>query len=197
MQQSRKGNCWDNAPTESFFGKPKVEWVHGVDYADHDEAKMKRISTIFLQVVIMLIGIGALAIMLWEPHIEGRNAHATPFEIYFKDPFLAYAYVASIPFFVALYQAFKVLGYAGQNNVFSQAAVRALRTIKYCAIAIIGLVAASVIFMLFSDADDRPQGVFMRILITVPSIVVATAAAVFERILQNAVEIKSENDLTV
>ena len=197
MQQSRKGNCWDNAPTESFFGKPKVEWVHGVDYADHDEANMKRISTIFLQGVIMLIGIGALAIMLWEPHVEGRNAHATPFEIYFKDPFLAYAYVASIPFFVALYQAFKVLRYAGQNKIFSQAAVKALRTLKYCAIAIIGFVAVSVVFMMFDDPDDRPAGVFMRILITFPSIVVAAAAAMFERILQNAVEIKSENDLTV
>ena len=158
---------------------------------------MKRSSTVFLQVVIVLVGIGALAIMLWEPHIEGRNAHATPFEIYFKDPFLAYAYVASIPFFVALYQAFKVLGYAGQNTIFSQAAVKALRTLKYCAIAIIGFVAASVIFMMFDDPDDRPAGVFMRILITFPSIVVATAAAMFERILQNAVEIKSENDLTV
>ena len=145
----------------------------------------------------MLIGIGALAIMLWEPHVEGRNAHATPFEIYFKDPFLAYAYVASIPFFVALYQAFKVLGYAGQNKIFSQAAVKALRTLKYCAIAIIGFVALRVVFMMFDDPDDRPAGVFMRILITFPSIVVATAAAMFERILQNAVEIKSENDLTV
>lgn len=197
MQQSRNGNCWDNAPTESFFGKPKVQWVHGVDYADHDEANMKRISAILLQVVVMLIGIGALAIMLWEPHIEGRNAHATPFEIYFKDPFLAYAYVASIPFFVALYQAFKVLGYAGQNKIFSQAAVNALRTLKYCAIAIIGFVAVSVVFIMFGDPDDRPAGVFMRILITFPSIVVATAAAMFERILQKAVEIKSENDLTV
>ena len=158
---------------------------------------MKRSSTIFLQIVIVLIGIGALALMLWEPHLEGRNAHATLFEIYFKDPFLAYAYISSIPFFVALYQAFKVLGYAGQNKVFSQAAVKALRTIKYCAIAIIGFVAVSVIFMMFGDKDDRPAGVFMRILITFPSIVVATAAAMFERILQNAVDIKSENDLTI
>jgi len=68
---------------------------------------LKRSSTAFLQSVIVLIGIGALALLLWEPHIEGRNAHATPFEIYFKDPFLAYAYVASIPFFAALYQAFR------------------------------------------------------------------------------------------
>jgi Protein of unknown function (DUF2975) len=159
---------------------------------------MKRSST-FLQVVIVLIGIGALALMLWEPHIEGRNAHATLFEMYFKDPFLAYAYIASIPFFVALYQAFKVLGYVGQNKTFSQATVKALRTIKYCAIAIIGFVAVSVIFMypMFGDKDDRPAGVFMRILTTFASIVIATAAAMFERILQNAVDIKSENDLTV
>jgi hypothetical protein len=63
------------------------------------EPTMKGSSTVFLQVVVVLIGIGALAIMLWEPHIEGRNAHATLFEIYFKDPFLAYAYIGSIPFF--------------------------------------------------------------------------------------------------
>src|SRR5262245_45971360 len=158
---------------------------------------MKRSSTIFLQIVIVLIGIGALALMLWEPHLEGRNAHATPFEIYFKDPFLAYAYTASIAFFVALYQAFKVLGYAGHNQVFSQAAVKALRTIKYCAIAIIGLVAVSVVFMPFSDPDDRPPGVVLRVLVTFGSIVIVTAVALFERILQNAVDIKSENDLTV
>src|SRR6478736_2530237 len=158
---------------------------------------LKRSSTAFLQAVVVLIGIGALALLLWEPHLEGRNAHATPFEIYFKDPFLALVYIGSIPFFMALYQAFKVLGYAGQNKIFSQAAVKALRTIKYCAIAIIGFVAVSVIFMINGDRDDRPAGLFMRILITFPSIIVATAAAMFERILQKAVEIKSENDLTV
>jgi hypothetical protein len=60
-----------------------------------------------------------------------------------------------------------------------------------------GFVAVSVIFIMFDDPDDRPAGVFMRILITFPSIVVAAAAAMFERILQNAVDIKSENELTV
>jgi cytochrome bd-type quinol oxidase subunit 2 len=158
---------------------------------------MNRSATIFLQVVIVLIGIGALAILLWEPHVEGRNAHATLFQIYFNDPFLAYAYVASIPFFVALYQAFKVLGYAGQNQVFSQSAVKALRMIKYCAITIIGFAAGAEIIILLSDEEDKPGGIFIGILITFASIVIATAAAMFERILQNAVELKSEHDLTV
>ena len=158
---------------------------------------MKRSSTIFLQIVIVLIGIAALALMLWEPHIEGRNAHATLFEIYFNDPFLAYAYIASISFFVALYQAFKLLGYAGQNQVFSPAAVKAMRTIKFCAIAMIGFVAGGEIFILSATGEDRAGGVFMGILITFGSIVIAAAAAMFERILQNAVDLKSENDLTV
>ena len=89
---------------------------------------MKRSSTLFLQIVIVFIGIGALALLLWEPRIEGRNAHATNFEIYFKDPFLVLVYLGSIPFFAGLYQAFKMLGYVGQNKVFSPEAVKALRS---------------------------------------------------------------------
>ena len=156
---------------------------------------MKR-SSIFLQVVIVFIGIGALALILWESHIEGRNANATLFEIYFKDPFLAYAYIASIPFFVALYQAFKVLGYAGQNKVFSQAVVKAMRTIKYCAVSIFGFVAGGEIFIMLNNSDDRAGGVFMGILITFGSVVIAVAAAMFEKILQNAMDKKSANNLT-
>ncbi len=158
---------------------------------------MKRSSTIFLQIVIVFLGIGALALMLWEPHLEGRNLHATLVQIYFKDPFLAYAYIASTPFFVALYHAFKVLGYAGQNKVISREALKALRTIKYCAMAIIGFVAVGEVFILLGDSDDRAGGVFMGILITFGSIVIATGAAMFERNLQKAVGIKFENDLTV
>lgn len=150
---------------------------------------MNRTPISFLRIVILLIGIGALALLLWEPHIEGRNAHATLFEIYFEDPFLAYAYIASIPFFMALYQAFKLLGYAGQNKVFSQASVKALRTIKFCALAIIGFVVAGEnIFILFNNSDDRAGGVFMGILIAFGSIVIAAAAAMFEGILRNAVD---------
>jgi len=158
---------------------------------------MKRSSTIFLQIVIVLIGIGALALLLWEPHIEGRNAHATLVQIYFHDPFLAYAYIASIAFFAALYQAFNVLGYVRQNRVFSREAVKALRTIRNCSIAIIGFVAGAEIFIMLSNSDDRAGGVFMGVLITFGAVVIATAAAMFERILENAVAIKSENDLTV
>jgi hypothetical protein len=156
---------------------------------------MKKSSILFLQAVIVLIGIGALAFLLGMPQLEGRNAHATQFEVYFKDPLLAYAYVASIPLFMALYQAIKVLGYAGQNQVFSPAAVKGLRTIKYCARALIGFIVLGVLLTLLGESE--PPAIVMGALATFVSIVIAAAAATFERILQNAVEIKSENDLTV
>ncbi|EKE15546.1 MAG: hypothetical protein ACD_11C00145G0019 [uncultured bacterium] len=142
---------------------------------------MKRGLIIFFQAGVALIGISVFVFMLWEPHIEGRNAHATLFEIYFKDPFLAYAYIASISFFTALYQAFKILEYVRRNNIFSQDIVKALRTIKYCAIAIIGFVAAGEVFIMLNDSDDRAGGVFLGILITLGSIIVAIVAAMFER----------------
>src|SRR6185312_6424558 len=160
---------------------------------------MRKGSTIFLQAVIVLIGIGSLALLLWEPHIEGRNAHATVFQIYFNDPFLAYAYTASIAFFLALYQAFKLLGYVRRGEVFSQRSVKALRTIKYCAISLVAfLVGAEAYFaIVVCGKDDIAGGVMMGLLLIFVSAVVATAAAVFERTLQSAVELKSENDLTV
>ncbi len=149
---------------------------------------MKRGLTIFLQIVIVLIGIGALALLLWEPQIEGRNAHATLFQIYFNDPFLAYAYTASIAFFVALYHAFKLFGYIGRNEVFSLRSVKALRAIKYCALSIIGFVALEEIFIMLNHGNDDPAGgVFVGILITFGSIVVATTASVFEKRLKRAI----------
>lgn len=161
---------------------------------------IKRSATIFLQVVIVLIGVGALALMLWEPHLEGRNAHATTFEIYFKDPFLAYAYAASIAFFVALYNAFKLLGTIGRNEVFSLDSVRALRTIKYCAMILIAAIGGAIVFIVIASRggkDDPAGGVAVGLMLSFVTAVVGTAAAVFERLLQAAVDMKAENDLTV
>lgn len=38
---SRKGNCWDNAPVESFFSTLKMELVHERRYRTREEARME------------------------------------------------------------------------------------------------------------------------------------------------------------
>jgi len=159
---------------------------------------MKRISILFLKAVIVLIGIVALAILIRLPLTEGRAANLDLFSIYF-DPFILYGYAASIAFFIALYKAFKLLGYIGQNKVFSSNSVSTLKSIKYCAIVLsILIVTAGLYIRIGHDKEDDPAG-FLAICIitTFVSIVVATAAAIFEKILQNAIDMKSENDLTI
>ena len=159
---------------------------------------MKKTSIIFLQAVIVLIGIVALLILIRFPLTEGRAQNLDLFSIYF-DPFILYGYAASIVFFVALYKAFKLLGYIRQNKLFSINSVKTLRSIKYCAIILSILIAmAGLYILLFHHKDDDPAGFLaMCIVTTFIAIAVATAVAVLEKILQNAVDMKTENDLTI
>ena len=150
---------------------------------------MKKGPTLFLQILIVLAGIGVLIAMIWEPQLEGVNAHATLFEIYFTDPFIACVYIGSIPFFVALYKMFKVLGYARDNMIFSPAAIQAVRAIKYCAFITAGAIIAVDAYLRVAaiGSNDDPAGaIALGIAATFISIIVGTAAAVFEGILKEA-----------
>lgn len=160
---------------------------------------MKKSPTLFLQIIIVLAGISALVWMLWVPHLEGRNIHATFFKVYLNDPFLIYAYTASICFFVTLYQAFKLLGYIRRNEIFSEPSVKALRIIRYCAITFVVFVLGGEAYLgiIQRTKDDIAGGVFMGLLLIIVAGITATVATVFEKTLQGAVDIKSENDLTV
>ena len=159
---------------------------------------MKKIPIVFLQVVITLIGILVLSFMIRFPLTEGRAENLDLLSIY-SDPFILYGYASSIAFFVALFKAFKLLGYIGQNKLFSPNSIKTLRGIKYCAIILsISIVMAGLYIMVFHHKDDDPAGFLgMCIVTTFISVVVATAAVVLEKILQKAVDMKSENDLTI
>ncbi len=161
---------------------------------------MKRGSTLFLQVAIVLIGIGALALILWQPRLDGVEAHATLFQIYFTDLFQNYVYVACIPFFVALYQAFTLLKYITENKVFTLDSVKTLRIIKHCAIMIVAFITVAEVYFFvvqFRVEEGIAKGFVIGLVMIFLSTVIATATAVFERLLQSAVELKNENDLTV
>lgn len=163
-----------------------------------NNVSIRRATIVFLQTAIILFAIVVLAFLLWEPHVEGVNAHATTLsEIYFDDPFLAYAYMASIPFFVILYQAFTLLRYMGRNELFSQRSVKAVRMIKQCAMAMIVLIVLGVVFLMLGESDDRPPIIMMGTVATLFFAMIAAGAARFEWKVQNAVDMKAENDLTV
>lgn len=148
---------------------------------------MKSGSALLLQGVVVLIGLGTLGLMLWEPHLEGRNAHATTFAIYFKDPFLAYVYAGSIPFFMALHRTFGLFGHVRRSGTFSPATLEALHIVRRCALALLGFVAGGVVIVILcGDPDDRPAGLFMSLLAALVAGVMAAAATLGARNLQAA-----------
>jgi len=158
---------------------------------------MKRSSTLFLKGVILLIAIGALAWLIWFPQTEGRAANLDLISIY-TDPLIIYGYIASIPFFVGLYQAFKLLNFIDANKAFSQGAVNTLKAMKFAALSLIGFIALGLFYIRFFVHGDDPAGpTALGIFMSFACAVTATAAGVFQKLLQNAVDMKSENDLTV
>jgi hypothetical protein len=158
---------------------------------------MKRGSTLFLKAVLVIIAISVLSGMLWFPQTEGRAANLDLVSIY-TDPFILYIYIGSIPFFIGLYQAFKLLNFIDANKAFSQGAVNTLKNIKRASVTLISFIALAEIYIrLIAQGDDPAGPTALGILVSFAVAVIATAAAVSQKILQNAVHIKSENDLTV
>ncbi|RJR31796.1 DUF2975 domain-containing protein [Candidatus Parcubacteria bacterium] len=154
---------------------------------------MKQGSTLVLKGAIVLIGAAVLALCVFglpaAIKVTGWSGYR---------PIFLGMYVPAIPFFYALYQSLKILSYIEKNTVFSDLSVTALKNIKYCGLVISVLYALGMPYIIYvADKDDAPGVAALGFVIVFASFVVATAAGVFQKLVQNAVDIKKENDLTV
>ncbi|OOM72685.1 hypothetical protein CLPUN_46600 [Clostridium puniceum] len=156
-------------------------------------------TTLFLKIAVILIGIPVLALCIFGvPEIANFAAELYPDITYIKYFVLIDLYATAIPFYFALYQAFKLLSYIDKNKAFSELSVRALKNIKYCAstysiIYVVGMP----LFYLMAEMDDAPGIILIGLVLIFVSIVVAVFAAVLQKLLKEAIDIKSENDLIV
>jgi hypothetical protein len=163
---------------------------------------MKQGSTLFLKLAVFLIGSPILALCIFMlPQIvkEGMEAAESGSSLaYVVFGLVTIMYVSAIPFYWALYQAFRLLSYIDKNEAFSQISVIALKKIKKCALTISGLyVLALPLVYIIAEWDDAPGLILIGMVIVGASLVIAVFAAVLQRLLQEAIDIKSENDLTV
>lgn len=160
---------------------------------------MKRGSTLFLRIAVFLIGTPILALCLFGLPIVAKEAVDSYSEFaYVLYGILIVMYISAIPFFIALYQAFKLLSYIDKNKAFADISVKALKNIKYCAITISSFyVVGMPLFYFMAEVDDAPGIIVIGLIIIFASLVIAVFAAVLQRLLKEAIDIKSENDLTV
>jgi hypothetical protein len=160
---------------------------------------MKHATTLFLKLAVIFIGIPVLALCIFlVPKIGNFAGELYPDIAYMKSLVLIDMYAAAIPFYFALYQAFKLLNYIDNNQAFSELSIKALNNVKYCAITICTLYLLGMpLYYLMGKKIDPPSFIPIGLVIIFASIVIAVFAAVLSRLLQEAIHIKSENDLTI
>ncbi|WP_240377145.1 DUF2975 domain-containing protein [Bacillus piscicola] len=158
---------------------------------------MERGMTLFLKIAVYFIGIMVLALFIfWLPRLASGTAEMFPEFAYLQFPVLFGLYVTGIPFFFVLYQALKLLTYIDKNNAFSETSVKSLKYIKYCAVMISVLYAIGIVFFL-SQKAIHPGIAMIGCTIIFSSVVIAVFTMVLQKLLKSALDIKSENDLTV
>jgi len=158
---------------------------------------MKQYSTIFLKLAVILIGVLVFTLcvfgLIWLVNNPVNPHYAT-----ILYPILLAIVVSVVPFFIALYHALKLLGYIDKNKAFSVLSVKSLNNIKHCAVTISTLyVLIMPFFYLVAEKDDAPGLIIIGMVPIFASMIIAVFVAVLQRLLKEAVEIKSENDLTV
>lgn len=145
-----------------------------------------------------LSGIAVLALCIFlVPEMANFVANLYPNIAPIKYLVFIVMYGAAVPFYVALYQAFNLLQYIDENTAFSELSVKSLKNIKRCAVTISGLYVLGLPLFHFIAKKMEPPIGLVGLIIIFASFVSAVFTAILQRLLQEAINIKSENDLTV
>lgn len=149
-------------------------------------------STLFLKALVALIGLAVLALcgfLMYGLITQDLGGYL---------PIVAGMLIAAIPFFVGVYQVWKLLSYIDSNKIFSEASVGSLKTIKYCALIIAGMYAVGIPYIyIVANQDDAPGVMLLGLIFTFAPLMIVLFAGLFQKLLQNAIDIKTENELTV
>jgi hypothetical protein len=160
---------------------------------------MKKGSTLFLRASLVVMGFLALVIcIVLFFGVAGEGIRNMSYFARLLTPLVVIMYMVAIPFYIALYQTWKLLNYIDAGTAFSVLSSRALKNIKHCAVTISVLyVAALPDFFRLAEADDAPGVGVIGLIFVGASLTVAVFAAVLQKLVESAMEIKSENDLTI
>lgn len=160
-------------------------------------------STMFVRGVVYLVGIAALLVcFVLIPELVREESVGKPINPYLTFAFFVGVYTLSIPFFAALHQTLKLLQYIDKNKAFSDQSIQALQNIKICAIVFSALIVVAVIAVIglarsVDPREDVTGFVSLGLMFTFVSSVISVFVAVLQKLLADAVALKSENDLIV
>lgn len=161
---------------------------------------IEKSSTLLLRLALISIALAVLGLcVLILPNVYQYWAEEFPEISLTTYPVLLGLSGAALAFWTALFQAWKILGYIEKDKLFSKPTLKSLDLIKFCAFLISLLyVAGWPIIYHFAQVEDAPGLIIIygAIFVGTP-LIAAVAVMVLQKILQNVILMKTENDLTV
>lgn len=152
----------------------------------------QRGGTLFLRLVLIILALVALAMCIFAfPEMWRSFTFEDQEFVRSGRAMIVGMYFSTIPFLLALSQSWKLLGFIDRNTAFSELSMKALRNIKYCAIAIsIFMVAVSPFLYMFAQIDDAPGVVVINMVFVGVALTVAVFATLLQKLLQSAISMK-------
>ncbi|RYX78660.1 DUF2975 domain-containing protein [bacterium] len=152
-------------------------------------------STTVLRLALMCIGLFILGVCIFVLPRELYLELTTDFDYGFLFLIM---YVTTLPFYFALYSIARLLTYVDKKMIFTRASVKAIRHVKLCAYSISAVYALGMPYIFtLGDADDAPGIVLLGFMVVLSSFIIATVAGIVQKLVEDALLIKTENDLTV
>ena len=158
-----------------------------------------RRETMILKIAVIMLGIpvAALSVLLlpWIARDASESSIRMAYVIY---GILILMYISVVPFFAALYQGFRLLGYIDSNKAFSELSLNSIQKIRSYAAAIsIIYLFAMPLFYIVAEIDDAPGVILVGMIFVFAPLTVTVFAAILKKLLKNAIDLKNDNELTI
>ena len=157
-------------------------------------------STMLLKTTLVFMGLIVLALTVFAlPNLYKGALAEFPYAPNAILGIVIVLYAVAAPYFFVLWQSWKLLALIDQNRGFSIFSVIAFRNIKYASLIGGLLLMIGFVPLLYpiAEEDDAPGLLIYGFLFGCIPFVVSVFASVLEKLFQNALDMKSENELTI
>ncbi|WP_404404675.1 DUF2975 domain-containing protein [Jeotgalibacillus malaysiensis] len=154
-----------------------------------------KLTLLVLALPILIICVYAFPVLFFDVIDEAINGETVAIVLI---GFILIMYAAAVPYFLSLYQTFKLLLNIDKNQAFSSQSVSSLKLIKKYAVIISLLFLIALPFIIVvARSDDTPVFILIGIVLAGASMVIGVFAAILEKLLWEAIEFKRENELII
>lgn len=159
---------------------------------------MKKAAVLFLRIALITIGLGVLGLLVLIFPAWADAKIAFPDQAYAVYVVLGALYLASIPYFIGIVKAWQLLKLINTGKAFSADSAKVVKAISICAASISAIYIVSMpFFYIWGDYTDAPGLIVIGMVLVGVPLIISVFAALLKLLINEAAELKTENELTV